>query len=277
MNEPVAQVRDLRVRFGDQEVVHGIDLDLHRGRAVGLLGESGSGKTLTGRSLLGLLPRTATATGSIRLAGVEMLGADERTWRTVRGSTVALVAQDPRSALNPLVRVGDQVAEPLRARGVPSAAARARAVELLGRVRLPDPDGIARRYPMALSGGQRQRVGIAMALAADPDLLIADEPTSALDVSVQADILPLFTDLAADRALLFITHDLAVAATICDDLLVLRDGTAVDSGPAARVVAEPGDPYVRELLAASDATALPAACASLGGYDPLHDLEKARG
>ncbi|GAB79391.1 peptide/nickel transport system ATP-binding protein [Austwickia chelonae] len=258
MNKQVAHIRDLRVRFGDQEILHGVNLELSAGRRLGLLGESGSGKTLTGRALLGLLPTHATATGSILLHGKEMLGAPEHQWRQQRGHTVGLIAQDPRTALNPLVRIGDQVAEPLRARGHGRTEARERALELLEQVRLPDARRLARRHPGSLSGGQRQRVGIAMALAAGPDLLIADEPTSALDVCVQAEILPLLAEISQDRALLFITHDIAVASAICDDLVVLRAGEIVDSGPLHRVLHQPAHPYVTELLDASRATALPA-------------------
>lgn len=263
MGEPVASVRGLRVAFGGVDVLHGLDLDVWPGRRVGLLGESGSGKTLTASALLGLLPRTARASGSVRLRGREMLGASQAQWRRVRGAEVGLIAQDPRTALNPLVRVGDQVAEPLRARGADTRRARARALELLEQVRLPDPARLARRYPGELSGGQRQRVGVAMALAAGPSLLVADEPTSALDVSVQAEILPLLADLSRAAALLFITHDLSVASAVCDEIVVLRRSEVVDCGPLARVVTEPAHPYVEELLAASHATALPAACASL--------------
>lgn len=263
MSDVVARVRDLRIRFANREVVRGVDLELRRGHPVGLLGESGSGKTLTGRALLGLLPRTAQASGSVRFGDQEMLNAGERLWRTVRGHQVGLIAQDPRTALNPLVRVGDQVAEPLRAAGWSHQSATDRAVELLGQVRLPEPAVLARRFPGALSGGQRQRVGIAMALAAAPDLLVADEPTSALDTSVQAGILPLLAAAAAQRAMLFITHDIAVAATICEQIVVLRAGEVVDAGPTRRVIEAPAHPYVEELLAAGEATALPAACMSL--------------
>lgn len=263
MNGPLARVAGLRIRFGDREVVRGIDLELRRGCPVGLLGESGSGKTLTGRALLGLLPRSARASGSVSFGDQELLHAGERAWRSVRGHRVGLIAQDPRTALNPLVRVGDQVAEPLRAAGMSPAAAADRAVALLGRVRLPEPAALARRYPGALSGGQRQRIGIAMALAAAPDLLVADEPTSSLDTSVQAGILPLLAAAAADRAMLFITHDIAVAAALCAEIVVLRAGEVVDAGPTRRVIESPAHPYVEELLAAGEATALPAACASL--------------
>lgn len=159
--------------------------------------------------------------------------------------------------------VGEQVAEPLRAKGVKAAEARRRAVELLGQVRLPDPGRLARRYPGGLSGGQRQRVGIAMALAADPALLIADEPTSALDTTVQAGVLALFAELPATSSLLFITHDIAVAALLCSRLVVLRRGVKVADGATAEVTGNPPHDYVSELLLASSSTALPDTCESL--------------
>ncbi len=257
MSTSVTQVRDLRIRFGDTEAVRGVSFDLRVGVRVGLLGESGSGKTLTGRALLGLLPPGATASGQVLVAGHDMLNSDERELRRIRGREVALVAQDPRTALNPLVRIGDHIAEPMRARGVPRTEARVRALELIDLVRLGDPELMARRYPGSLSGGQRQRVGIAMALAADPALLIADEPTSALDAVVQDEILRLLAPLADQRAMLFITHDISAAAQLCDELVVLRRGEVADAGPTERVVNSPAHPYVGELLAAARATALP--------------------
>lgn len=259
---PVATITDLTVRFGDTTALDSLCLRVEAGERVGLIGESGSGKSMTASALLGLLPASAHAMGSVRLGDTEVLGAPEARLRALRGTAVGLVAQDPRTALNPLVRVGDQVAEPLRGQGASRADAAARAVDLLGQMRLPDPPRLARRYPGELSGGQRQRVGIAMALAAGPALLVADEPTSALDVTVQASVLRIFSE-AAHQALLFITHDIAVAALLCERLVVLRHGVKVADGPTADLTRKPPHPYIAQLLDASRSTALPASCASL--------------
>ncbi|MDO4784921.1 MAG: ABC transporter ATP-binding protein [Propionibacteriaceae bacterium] len=260
---PVAEIGALTVSFGPTTAIDRLDLTIAPGERVGLIGESGSGKSMTAAALLGLLPRAAAASGSVRLQGTEVLGAPEATLRRLRGSAVGLVAQDPRTALNPLVPVGAQVAEPLRARGWSKAHAHARALELLDQVHLPNPEAMARRYPGRLSGGQRQRVGIAMALAASPALLIADEPTSALDVTVQAGVLRVFAEAARDSALLFITHDIAVAALLCERLVVLKRGVKVADGATSAIVADPPHDYVEDLLTASRSTALPASCESL--------------
>lgn len=263
MTEPIAQLSELRVSFGQTLAIDSLDLTIGPQARIGLIGESGSGKSLTAAAILGLLPRAATATGSVQVCGEEMLNAPESRLRQLRGKKVGLVAQDPRTALNPLVPVGLQVAEPLRSQGWRRSTAIARAVELLDQVHLPTPDQTARRYPGQLSGGQRQRVGIAMALAAQPALLIADEPTSALDVTVQAGVLKLFAEATTDSALLFITHDIAVAALLCQRLVVLQRGVKVAEGSTANLVADPPHPYVEQLLEASRSTALPASCASL--------------
>lgn len=264
---PVAQISALTVRFGPSVAIDGLDLTISAEERIGLIGESGSGKSLTAASLLGLLPPAATASGSVQLQETEVLGSPESVLRRLRGNAVGLVAQDPRTALNPLVPVGTQVAEPLRARGWSKARAHARALELLDQVHLPNPEAMARRYPGRLSGGQRQRVGIAMALAASPALLIADEPTSALDVTVQAGVLRVFAEATRDSALLFITHDIAVAALLCERLVVLKRGTKVADGPTSAIVTDPPHPYVSELLTASRSTALPASCESLRRLD----------
>lgn len=259
---PVAVVTELTVRFGDHTALDKLILEVHDGERVGLIGESGSGKSLTASALLGLLPTTAQVTGSVQLSGIELVGAPEHELRRLRGNAVGLVPQDPRTALNPLVRVGDQVAEPLRSQGLRKADAHTRAVELLSQMELPQPQHLARRYPGQLSGGQRQRVAIAMALAAQPALLLADEPTSALDVTVQASLLRVLS-AATSSALLFITHDIAVAALLCTRLVVLQQGRKVADGPTAELISAPPDPYVAQLLEASRATALPSSCASL--------------
>ena len=246
-----------------QALVRDLDFAVAPGERLGLIGESGSGKSLTALALMGLLPDGLTATGSVRLGGTthDLIGAHERDLSRIRGTGLSMVFQEPMSALNPVMRVGDQVAEILRIHdpSVRRAPARARAVELLDRVRLPDPAEAARAYPHQLSGGQRQRVMIAMALANDPRVLLCDEPTSALDVTVQAQILDLIVagTAARDTGLLFITHDLAVVASVCSRVLVLRGGTIVESGPVAEVFSRPEHPYTRALLDAAEATATP--------------------
>jgi ABC-type glutathione transport system ATPase component len=251
-------VRDLRVHTADRELVHGVDLDIARGERVGLIGESGSGKSLTAYAMLGLLDEGLSATGEIRIDGVpgNVLTSDERTLSKARGRTASIVFQEPMTALNPLMKVGDQVAEALLWHGTARSrsAARAAATELLARVRLPDPARAAGSYPHQLSGGQRQRVVLAIALANDPALLICDEPTTALDVTVQAQVLELVSELvrASGTALLFISHDLAVVASMADRVVVMRNGEIVEQGPTAQVLGAPRHPYTRALLEASE-------------------------
>ncbi|MFD7311468.1 dipeptide ABC transporter ATP-binding protein [Promicromonospora sp. NPDC059942] len=251
------RVRGLRVAYGEAEVVHGVDLDVRPGEVVALVGESGSGKSTTAHALIGLLPDGGRVT-----AGEVTLGAGPRStpltgllpdaWRRVRGVRVGFVPQDPGTALDPVVRVGDQVAEALVVHGTPRRAARERAVEILAEVGLDRPRERARQYPHQLSGGMRQRVLVGIAMACEPELVIADEPTSALDVTVQRRVLDLLADLTgrAGTAVLLITHDLAVAADRADRVVVLKDGVVVEEGPAARVLGAPEHPYTRELVAA---------------------------
>lgn len=231
-SEPVVRVRDLRVRFGTKDVVRGVSFDLQIGRRVCLLGGPGSGKSMIASALLGLVPKPGVVTGSIQFDGRELVGAAERVWCKLRTSSVSLVTQDARKALLPHVRIGDQVAEPL-ARGwfASRRQARATAVELLGRMGLPDPERFAQRYPPELSGGQRQRVGLARALACDPGVLVADAPTSALDVSAQAEMVDLLNDYARTHALLFCTADAGLAPYVCDELLVLDRGEITERAP----------------------------------------------
>jgi peptide/nickel transport system ATP-binding protein len=272
MNTPISAVRDrgepvgvaqavltvdgLSVRAGQTTLVDGVDLTIRRGERVGLIGESGSGKTLTALGILGLLPDELTVSGSVRLADVpfELLGARERERADVRGRQLAMVFQEPMTALNPSMRVGAQVAEAMTIHGRADAEAQAAALDLLAQVRLPDPPALARAYPHQLSGGQRQRVVLAIALANDPALLICDEPSTALDVTVQAQVLDLVVTgvEARDAALLFITHDLAVVATVCERVLVLYGGRVVEAGPVGQVLTAPRHPYTRGLLLASD-------------------------
>jgi oligopeptide/dipeptide ABC transporter ATP-binding protein len=258
----ILTVSDLCIDAGELSLVAGVSFGIGAGERVGLIGESGSGKSLTAMSLLGLLPEGVRASGSVRLAGVphDVLGAGERELAKVRGKRVSMVFQEPMTALNPVMRVGDQVAEVmLLHRTQPTRArATAAAVDLLGRVRLPEPTATARAFPHQLSGGQRQRVMLAIALANDPALLICDEPTTALDVTVQAQMLELIVELTAERgsALLFITHDLPVVASVCERVVVMYGGRVVETGDVYDTFTAPRHPYTDGLIAASDLTAV---------------------
>jgi oligopeptide/dipeptide ABC transporter ATP-binding protein len=257
-DDVVIDVRDLCVRVGATDLVTDVAFSIGRGERVGLIGESGSGKSLTGLSLMGLLPEDLVESGSVRLPGsdLEVVGASDHALSRVRGRDVAMVFQEPMTALNPTMRVGEQVAEVLLIHRTETdrATAHRRAVALLEQVRLPDPADTARAYPHQLSGGQRQRVVLAIALANDPALLICDEPTTALDVTVQALVLDLIVRgvAARDAALLFITHDLAVVATVCQRVLVMYGGRVVEAGPVAEVFTRPRHRYTQGLLGASD-------------------------
>lgn len=253
-------VSGLRVRFGDQVVVDDVDLDIGTGERVGLIGESGSGKTTIALAVLGLLPVGARVTGSIAVDGREIVGTADRELRRLRGRRVAYVGQDALAALNPLATVGYQLGLPLRRHhGMSRRASTAAAGALLERVDLPA--SLLRAYPTQISGGQRQRVAIALAIACRPVLLIADEPTTALDMITQAGILTLLRSLPgrepATTSLLLISHDLAVVSQVCSRLAVLRHGKVVERGPATRVVAEPAHSYTRDLVAAAAALDLP--------------------
>jgi peptide/nickel transport system ATP-binding protein len=252
-------VRALEVEFrtsaGPVRAVNGISFDLAAGAMVGLVGESGSGKSVTSRAVMGLLPpRTSIVRGSIRLGGDELVGLRETAYRRVRGERVAMVFQDPLTALNPLYRAGEQVAEALRFHfGLPASKAIARTRDLFADVGLPDPDAVVRSYPHELSGGMRQRVLIAMALACEPELLIADEPTTALDVTIQAQILELLRDLVRDRgmALLLITHDLGVVRELCERAIVLYAGQIMEVASVDRLFEDPRHPYTAGLAASN--------------------------
>ncbi|MCD2513051.1 ABC transporter ATP-binding protein [Comamonas endophytica] len=238
---------------GPAVAVRGMDFSLERGATLGIIGESGSGKSLTAMALMGLLPEHAQLSGSIRFDGRELIGLRESERSALRGNRMAMVFQEPMTALNPLHRIGRQVAEPLRRhRGLDAAAARRQAVALLDRVGIADAARRADAYPHEFSGGQRQRITIAMALACEPDLLIADEPTTALDVTIQQQILDLISDLVDERgmALLLISHDLAVVSQNVDQMLVMYGGTVVESGPTEAIFGHLGHPYTRALLAA---------------------------
>ena len=247
---------------GRIEVVRDVSLRLPPGGTLGLVGESGSGKSMIALALMGLLPDGAATTGAVTLDGKPLLGARDAAWRRIRGRRIAMVFQEPMTALNPTMTIGRQVAEGMRLHlGLDERAAHARAVALLHRVGMPRAEDWTARYPHQLSGGQRQRVAIAAALAADPDILIADEPTTALDVTLQAQVLDLLADLVRERglALLLVTHDLAVVAELCRDLAVLYAGQVVEQGAAADILARPAHPYSAGLLACSPDIAAPRA------------------
>ncbi|MFI7229897.1 ATP-binding cassette domain-containing protein [Nonomuraea angiospora] len=244
------EVEDLSVRRADgHELLRGLSFTLASGERLGLVGESGSGKSLTALAVMGLLPAGMTAHGSVLLGGTQVVGAP--SWRLdgVRGRAASVVFQEPLAALDPLMRVGRQVAGPIRRRrGLRGRPLRAAVMAALSEVRLPER--VASAYPHEISGGQRQRVAIAMALACEPDLLIADEPTTALDVTVQAEVLALLDRLVAGRgmALLLIGHDLAVVADVADRVVVLKDGSMVESGRTRDIVREPRHAYTRSLV-----------------------------
>jgi oligopeptide/dipeptide ABC transporter ATP-binding protein len=256
--QAAVDVSGLSVHAGPVTLLHEVSFSIGAGERVGLIGESGCGKSLTALSVMGLLAEGLDASGSVRLGGREVIGLPERAHAALRGTAAAMVFQEPMSALNPLMRVGAQVAEAITLHSsIGDDAAEARAIELLAHVELPDPAVTARAYPFQLSGGQRQRVMLAIALATDPRLLICDEPTTALDVTVQARMLALIDRLVDEQgaALLFITHDLAVMASLCDRVIVMYGGRVVEDGETAEVLGRPRHPYTAGLVAASAATA----------------------
>ncbi len=273
MSGPVLSIRGLRVgirgRRGVEEIVRGVDLDVASAEKVGVVGESGSGKTLTMLSVLQLLPSPPLAVlgGRVLLDGEDLLTADARRLREVRGGEVAMVYQDPMSSLNPLTRVGRQIVEALRAHGTGDKVARARTREVLGEVGLPHPDRIERAFPHELSGGMLQRVMIAMALATSPKVLVADEPTTALDVTIQQQILELVSRLQASTSMsvVWVTHDLGVVAQLVDRVVVMYAGRVVERAPTHRLFAAPTHPYTAALLAS-----LPGP--EIGHRRPLHQI-----
>ncbi|TQS70950.1 ABC transporter ATP-binding protein [Rhodobacteraceae bacterium] len=257
--DEILRVRDLRLATVDKVLVEGLSFTLSRGERFGLIGESGSGKSLTSLAITGLLPDAIRASGQITLAGEEVVGAPERRLVGLRGNAVATVFQEPLTALDPLMPLGRQIAQPVRRRllrqGLPATRPDiTREVHtLMDQVRLPDPDRLMRAYPHQVSGGQRQRVAIAMALACQPKLLIADEPTTALDVTTQAEIVTLLRSLVTDLgiSLLFISHDLAVVGQVAERVMVMRDGHMIEAGPADTVLTRPRDSYTQSLVAAA--------------------------
>ena len=250
-------VRDLHVTFttpdGPVEAVRGIDLTLAPGETLAIVGESGSGKSQTTMAMMGLLAANGTARGSARYRGTELLGLPARRLNAIRGARITMIFQEPMTSLDPLYRIGDQIAEPIRHhRGLDRQATRARVHELLALVGIPEPERRIDSYPHELSGGQRQRAMIAMALANDPDILIADEPTTALDVTIQAQILDLLKSRQQrfGMAILLITHDLGVVRHVADRVLVMRHGRVVEQGRTADIFERPAADYTRMLLAA---------------------------
>jgi peptide/nickel transport system ATP-binding protein len=256
--DPLLAIENLKVVFhGDRgrttHAVDGVDLKVARGRTLGLVGESGCGKSVTSLAIMGLLPReTSQVSGSVRFDGVDLLHMADPALRDLRGDRLAMIFQEPMTSLNPSYSVGEQIIETIvRHRDVSRAAARGHAIEMLQRVGIPSPDLRLDDYPHKLSGGMRQRVMIAMALACGPQLLIADEPTTALDVTIQAQILDLMRDLKAESgaAIILITHDLGVVAEICDEVAVMYAGQLVEHAPVEKLFEQPEHPYTVGLLA----------------------------
>jgi peptide/nickel transport system ATP-binding protein len=257
MSNLLLEVTDLRVTLhtarGPADALRGVNFALQRGDTVGLIGESGCGKSITALALMGLLPDGARVEGSIRFDGQELTTLGEDALCRLRGRRIGMIFQEPMTALNPLHTIGRQIAEPLRLhKGLDAAAARAAALRLLQRVQLPQAEKRLDAYPHQMSGGQRQRVVIAIALACGPDLLIADEPTTALDVTIQREVLDLIAELVAEdgMGLLLISHDLGVMAETVRQLLVMYGGTVVESGATADVFRTLAHPYTRGLFAA---------------------------
>ncbi len=249
------ELEGLRIDFGGRPVVDGVSLSAERGECVAIVGESGAGKSLTARALLGLTPATARVTvDRLMVDGADARRLGERGWRALRGARIGLVSQDALVSLDPLQRIGTEIAEPLRLHGLAKGrtALRERVRETLTRVWMPDPERRARQYPHELSGGLRQRALIASALAAGPGILVADEPTTALDATVQARILGLLREIAdAGTAVVFISHDFAAVRRLADRVLVMRGGVVVESGPVASVLEDPQHGYTRQLIAAT--------------------------
>lgn len=248
------EVKDLEVTIGATRILRGISFDLEPGQALGLVGESGCGKSMLGNALMGMLPPTGRVSGgSILFEGRDLATLKPRDMLALRGSDLAMVMQDPFTSLNPVMRVGDQVAEAMVLhQSLSWSEARKKAVQMLDHVGLPDPKHAARKFPHELSGGQRQRVVIAIAFSCQPKVLIADEPTTALDVTLQAQILRLLKDLQRDHntAVLLISHNIGVIAAACERLAVVYAGQLVETGPTGEALREPKHPYTQALLAA---------------------------
>ncbi|MDV7103630.1 ABC transporter ATP-binding protein [Vibrio sp. TH_r3] len=249
-------IKDLRVTFNNDngqqvEVVHGINVSLAKGETLGIVGESGSGKSVLSLATIGLLPKTAQASGQILFNGEDILSKSEQQMCALRGSKIGMIFQEPMTALNPAMKIGSQIAEGLRLhRNISRSEANAEVIRLLEMVKIPDAKRKAHSYPHEMSGGQRQRVGIAIALALEPDLLIADEPTTALDVTVQAEVLDILDDLVSKLgiALILISHDLGVIARIADRTLVMYRGDEIEQGETEQILRQPSHAYTRKLI-----------------------------
>ena len=264
-DSPLLAIRNLVVEFASRDaggqprlarVLNRVDLDVGAGRIAGLIGETGAGKSMTAMATIGLLPPDTRTSGEVRFAGTDLLRLEGAALDRVRGSRIGFVAQNSRAALEPVTRVGDQLVRLIRAHSsIDVSAARARAIDMLGAVGIPDPQARYEAYPHELSGGMAQRVVIAMALVNQPQLVIADEPTTGLDVTVQAQVLDLLQELVRARgaAALIITHDLGIVAQYCDDMAVMFAGRVIERGGVAGVLAKPQHPYTRRLIAAARA------------------------
>lgn len=250
MTAPVLAMTDLHIRAADRTLVHGVDLTIERGEIVGMVGASGSGKTISAFAISRLLADGLVASGRVELEGRRIDDIDEARMRRLRGGRIGMVFQDPLSSFNPVRTIGAILTESIRRhQGLDRAAARRLAIETLAEMRLPGNDASIDAYPHTLSGGQRQRAMIALALVNRPALIVADEPTTALDPTIQLQILALLKRQASQAACLLITHDIAAAAAICDRLVVMREGRIVETGPTDRVLSHPEHAFTRELLA----------------------------
>jgi oligopeptide/dipeptide ABC transporter ATP-binding protein len=274
-DRPVLEVRELSTSFrtehGPLQAVNKVSFSLEKGKVLAIIGESGSGKSAMLRSILGIQPSTATITGEVFLEGRDLLTLSPRERAATRGRDVSMVFQDPLTALDPVYTVEQQLVETIRAHlPLSKDEARTRALDLLELVQIPSPAVRLKAYPFELSGGMRQRVVIAMALACEPKVLLADEPTTALDVTVQARILQLFREVqrGSDMGLVIVTHDLAVAAEVADDVAVMYAGRVVEAGPAEEVLLRPSNPYTRGLLRANVRAGQTEPCEPIPGAPP---------